>query len=159
MNTVITIDEDESVDVLTEITIERITKPKLRQKYIKDKNVDQILTKIKGEASKKRQSTALEEGVRLMDYADRIIKKLTWNHNYIKKELVSNPYFDKPLKIRAILVQINKTLHKYDKPVAKTTLPRYHKIGLDKRKHVGAPPTIPMNLLNNMRLHTHPRGF
>ena len=57
------------------------------------------------------------------------------------------------MKIRAILAQVNKTLHKYDKPVAKTTLPRYHKIGLDKRKHVGAPPTIPMNLLNNMRLH------
>ena len=88
-----------------------------------------------------------------MDYADSISKKLTRNHNYIKKELVSNPDFDKPLKIRAILAQVNKTLHKNDKPVAKTTLIRYHKIGLDKRKPVGEPPTIPMNIPNTMRLH------
>ena len=57
------------------------------------------------------------------------------------------------MKIRAVLAQVNKTLNKDDKPVAKTTLLRYHKIGLDKRKHVGAPPTIPMNILNTMRLH------
>ena len=88
-----------------------------------------------------------------MDYADRIRKKLTRNHNYIKKELVSNPYFEKPLKIRAILAQVNKPLHKDDKPVAKTTLLRYQNIGLDKWKHVGAPPTTPTNLLNTMRLH------
>ena len=30
---------------------------------------------------------------------------------------------------------------------------RYHKIGLDKRRAVGAPPTISMTLLNCMRLH------
>ena len=53
----------------------------------------------------------------------------------------------------AILEQVNKTLHKDDKPVAKTTLLWYHNIGLDKRKPVGAPPTIPMNLLNIIRLH------
>ena len=88
MNTVITIDEDESVDVSTKITIDDLTKPKQRQKSSKDKNVDRILTKVKR---------------KLMDYADRISKKLTRNHNYIKKELVSNPYFEKPLKIRAIL--------------------------------------------------------
>ena len=44
-----------------------------------------------------------------MDYADRISKKLTRNHNYIKKEIVSNPDFEKSLKIRAILAQVNKT--------------------------------------------------
>ena len=75
MNTVITIDEDESVDILTEITIDKMIKPKQRQKLSKDENVDQILTKIKGEASKKRNSTALEEGVRLMEYADRFSNK------------------------------------------------------------------------------------
>ena len=66
MNTVITIDEDDSVYVLTEITIDEMTKPKQRQKLSNDKNVDRILDKVQGEASKKRQSTALEEGVRLM---------------------------------------------------------------------------------------------
>ena len=118
----ITIDENESVYVLTEIMIDEMTKPKQRRKSRKDKNVDQIITKFKGEASKKRQSVALEEGVRLMNYAYMIIKKLIRNRNYIKKELVNNPYFEKLLKIRAILAQVNKTLHKDDKPVAKTTL-------------------------------------
>ena len=59
MNTVITIDEDESVYVWTEITIHEMTKPKQRWKSSKDKNVDWIITKVKGEESKKRQSTAL----------------------------------------------------------------------------------------------------
>ena len=85
MNTVITIDEDESVDASTEITIDEIKKPKQRQNSSKDKNVDQILTKCKGGISKKRKSKSLENDVRLMDYADRISKKLTRNHNYIKK--------------------------------------------------------------------------
>ena len=61
--------------MLTEITIDEMTKPKQRRKPSKDKNVDQIITKVKGEASKKRQSTALEEGVRLMEYADRFSNK------------------------------------------------------------------------------------
>ena len=45
MDTMITIDEDKSVDASTENTIDKITKPKQRQKLSKDKNVDQILTK------------------------------------------------------------------------------------------------------------------
>ena len=121
----------------------------LWQKSSKDKNVDRILTKDKDEATKKRHSTALEEG-RLMNYADRISKKLTCNHNYIKKELVCNPDFEKSLKIQAIIAQVNKTLTFGDKPVAKITLLRYHKIGLNKQKPVGAPPKIPTNLLNTM---------
>ena len=51
------------------------------------------------------------------------------------------------MKIRAILEQVNKTLHKDDEPLAKTTLLRYHNIGLDKRKPICAP-------LNTMRMHT-----
>ena len=54
INTVITIDEEDSVDVSTKTTIDEMTKPKQRRKPSKDKNVDQILTKVKGEASKKR---------------------------------------------------------------------------------------------------------
>ena len=56
------------------------------------------------------------------------------------------------MKIQAILAQFNKTLHKDDKPVANTTLLRYHRIGLDERKPVGAPLTIPMNIINTTRL-------
>ena len=48
MNTVIMIEEDEIVDVLTKIMIDKMTKPKQRQKSSKDKNVDQIPTKVKG---------------------------------------------------------------------------------------------------------------
>ena len=59
MNIVIMIDEDKSVDVSTKIMIDKMTKPKQRQKLSKYKNVDQIITKVKGEASKKRKSTAL----------------------------------------------------------------------------------------------------
>ena len=47
MNTVITIDEDESVYLLTEITIDEMTKPKQGWQSSKDKNVDLILTKVK----------------------------------------------------------------------------------------------------------------
>ena len=77
MNTVVTIDDDESADVSTGITVGEMTKSKQQQKSSKDKNVDRILTKVKGEAIDNRQSIALEEGMRLMDYADRIRKKLT----------------------------------------------------------------------------------
>ena len=129
MNKVITIDEDKGVCVSNEITIDKMTKPKQKQNSSKDKNLDRILTKVKGEASQKRQSAALEESVRLMDFADRISKKLTRNHNHIKIELVSNPDFEKPLNIQTILAQVHKTLHKDEKPVANTTLFRYHKIG------------------------------
>jgi len=147
------IDEDESVDVSTEITIDEMPKLKQRRKSSRDKNVDRIITKAKDKATKKRHSTALEEGVRLMNYADRISKKLNRNHNYIKKEIVCNPDFEKLLKIRAIIAQVNKTLQCGDKPVAKTTLLRYHTVRLDKWKPIGAPLIIPMNLLNTMQLH------
>ena len=60
-------------------------KPKQRQNLIKDKNLDRIITKVKGEAIKKSKSTSIEEVVILMDYVDRISKNLTRNHNYIKK--------------------------------------------------------------------------
>ena len=48
MNTVITIDEDKSVDVSNEIMIGKITKPKQWQKLSKNKNLYQISTKVKG---------------------------------------------------------------------------------------------------------------
>ena len=54
MNTVITIDEEEIVDVSTEIMIDEMTKPKQRWKSSKDKNVDQIHPRVQQEASKKR---------------------------------------------------------------------------------------------------------
>ena len=56
----ITVDEDESVDVLTKIWIDEMTKPKQQQKSSKDKNVDQISTKVKGGVIRKRLSIALE---------------------------------------------------------------------------------------------------
>ena len=56
----ITVDEDESVDVLTKIWIDEMTKPKQQQKSSKDKNVDQIRTKVKGGLIRKRLSIALE---------------------------------------------------------------------------------------------------
>ena len=68
-----------------------------------------------------------------MEYADRISKNLTWKNNYTKKEIVRNPYFEKPLKIRAIIAQFNKKLNKDDKPVSKKTLTQYRKIGIYKR--------------------------
>ena len=48
---------------------------------------------------------------------------------------------------------MNVTLVNGDKPILKTTVLRYHKIGLDKLRAVGAPSTISMTLLNCMRLH------
>ena len=48
MNTVVTIDDDESADVSTGITVGEMTKSKQQQKSSKDKNVDQISTKVKG---------------------------------------------------------------------------------------------------------------
>ena len=77
MNTVIMIDEEDSVYVSTEITIDIMTKPKQQKKSSKDNNVDRILTIFKGVASKKRYSIALQDDVRLIGYADGISKKLT----------------------------------------------------------------------------------
>ena len=85
MNIVITIDEDKSVDASTKFMIDEMTKLKQWRKSSKDKNVDRILTKFKGEASKKRQSIFLEECMIIMDYSYRIRNKLTQNHNYINK--------------------------------------------------------------------------
>ena len=85
MKPVIMVDDDKSVDVSIEIMIDEMTKLKQRQNLSKDNNVNRIITKVKGEASKKRQSTALEEGVRLMGYADSISKNMTRNHNCINK--------------------------------------------------------------------------
>ena len=80
MKPVIMVDDNKSVDVSIEIMIDEMTKLKQRQNLSKDNNVNRIITKVKGEASKKRQSTALEEGVRLMENADRISKNLNRNH-------------------------------------------------------------------------------
>ena len=57
------------------------------------------------------------------------------------------------MTIRAILREVNAILVNGDHPILKTTVLRYHKIGIDKRRDVGAPTTISMTLLNCMRLH------
>ena len=48
---------------------------------------------------------------------------------------------------------MNATLVNGDKPISNTTVLHYRNIGLDKRRAVGAPPTISTTLLNCMRLH------
>ena len=58
-----------------------------------------------------------------------------------------SPEFVQQKKVRIILREVNAKLNDGDKPVSKTTLLCYHKIGLDKRRAIGAPPTIPLILL------------
>ena len=89
----------------------------------------------------------------LLDYADTIARKVARNKKYIEQEEMRNPDFVRPRKVRNVLREVNAKLHDGDKPISKTTLLRYHKIGLDKRRAVGALPSIPLNLLNCMRLH------
>lgn len=59
----------------------------------------------------------------------------------------------RPMTVYAILKEVNATLCNGNKPILKTTVLHYHKIGVDKRRVVGAPPTISMPLLNCMHLH------
>ena len=88
-----------------------------------------------------------------MDYADTINWKVQSNNKYIDQQETRNPDFVRPMIIRAIFWEVNAKLVNGDKPISKTTVLRYHKIGLDICWAVGAPPTISMTLLNCMRLH------
>ena len=60
-----------------------------------------------------------------------------------------------PLGLRAIVSQVNKEYgtDTVEKPVSRTTLMRYYKDDVKERKIAGAPPIIPLALLNTMRLH------
>ena len=128
---------------------------KKKRRSPKDKNIQRIEIKELAIERKIRHKEALNEGLELMAYADDVKKKMRHNSKYIKQEKKRNKDFKMPIKVRGILEYINK---KYgvesDKtPLSRTSLTRYHQIGVDKRKSVGAPPSIPMALLNAVRLH------
>ena len=73
-NAAITIDEDESVDVLKKIMIWRNEKTEVAgRKFSKDIRMwTEFLLMLRGKKVRRGQSTALEEGARLTDYVDRI---------------------------------------------------------------------------------------
>ena len=154
MSTVITIDEvDDVTDLSSATNTQDSPKPKRKWTSSKEKNSQRIELKVDAAGRKRRRDDALSAGVALLDYTDTINRKIERNRNYIEQEEARNPGFVRPKKVRIILKEVNATLDNGDKPVSKTTLLRYHKIGLDKRRAIGTPPTIPMNLLNCMRLH------
>ena len=104
---------------------------------------------------RKHIDDALSTGVTLLDYADTINHKIGCNKKYIEQKEMRKPDFVRPKKVHIILREVNTTLAHGNRPISKTTLLRYYKIGLDKGRAIGAPPTIPMNLLNFMHLHTN----
>ena len=154
MSTVITIDEvDDVTDLSSATNTQDSPKPKRKWTSSKEKNSQRIELKVDAAGRKRRRDDALSAGVALLDYADTINRKIGRNRNYIEQEEARNPGFVRPKKVRIILKEVNATLDNGDKPVSKTTLLRYHKIGLDKLRAVGAPQTIFMTVLNCMPLH------
>ena len=154
-NTVITIDDGDDVTDLSSTTNFTPEPPKKKRKWTssKEKNSQRIEDKADAAGEKKRRDGALVAAIALMDYADTIHRKVQRNQLYIEVQEKRNPDFVRPMTVRAILREANATLCPGDKPISKTTMLRYHKIGLDKRRAVGAPPTISTILLNCMRLH------
>ena len=154
-NTVITIDEGDDVTDLSSTTNFTPEPPKQKRKWTsgKDKNSQRIQLKIDDVGEKKRRDGSLISAIDFMDDAENIDRKVQRNKKYIEQQETRNPDFVRPMTIRAILREVNATLVNGYKPISKTTVLRYHKIGLDKRRAVGAPPTTSMTLLNCMCLH------
>ena len=154
-NTVITIDKVYDSTDLSSATNFTPDPPKQKRKWTsgKDKNSQRIQLKIDDVGEKKRRDGSLISAIDFMDDADNIDRKVQRNKKYIEQQETRNPDFVRPMTIRAILREVNATLVNGDKPISKTKLLRYHNIGLDKRRAVGAPPTISMTLLNCMLLH------
>ena len=63
-------------------------------------------------------------------------------------------YFKMPMRFGGIVLYTNSKygVEKYEQLLSRTSLNRYHRIGIDKRKSVGMLLLIPMVLLNVMRL-------
>ena len=90
-----------------------------------------------------------------MAYADNIRKKLQHNKLYIQREIERNKDFKIPMRVAGIVQYINGKygVEKDVRPLSRKSLNRYYKTEIDKRKSVGTPPSIPIVLLNAMRLH------
>ena len=154
-NTVIPIDDgNDATDMssTTHFTLDS-NRSKRKRNLSKETNVQRVELKVIAEERKKRQDESLCAAVVLMDYTDTIEYKVRINRKSIEQEVSRSPYCVQPTKIRAILREVNTALLSEDKPISKTTLLRYHKIGLDKRCAIYTPPKKSMKILNCMRLH------
>ena len=60
-----------------------------------------------------------------------------------------------PMRVAGIVQYMNSNyvVKKNKRPLSRTSLNRYYKIGIDKRKIVGTPRSSPIVLLNAMILH------
>ena len=147
---------DESVEVvstlLTDESVE-VPKEKQRRKSVKDKNTERVLLKEKKESELELKNRALKSGFKLLEYAKEEKGRLSTND--IKDQVKRDPNYVKPLGLRAIVSQVNEEYgtDTVEKPLTKTTLMRYYNNDIKERKKVGAPPSIPLALLNTMRLH------
>ena len=90
-----------------------------------------------------------------MAYVDNIRKQLRHNRLYIQREIERDEDFKMPMRVAGIVQYINGKygVEKDARPLSRTSLNRYYKIGIDKQKSVGTPLSIPMVLLNAMRLY------
>ena len=152
---VITIEDD--ADVSTILTDESTSAPveKRRKKSVKDKNTERVLLNAKKESEIDIKNMALKSAFKLLDYSKEEKRKASRNKRYIEDRVKEDPSYVKPLGLRAIVNQVNNeySTDAVEKPIARTTLMRYCKDDMKERKKAGAPPTIPLALLNTMRLH------
>ena len=152
---VITIEDD--ADVSTILTDESTSAPveKRRKKSVKDKNTERVLLNAKKESEIDIKNMALKSAFKLLDYSKEEKRKASRNKMYIEDRVKEDPNYVKPLGLRAIVNQVNNeySTDAVEKPIARTTLMRYYKDDMKERKKAGAPPTIPLALLNTMRLH------
>ena len=103
--------------------------------------------------SDERIKGELKEGARMFVYAREMNEKIKEDKDYVKNQLTLNSEFEIPLSIKQIWLHVNeKYLLPGDKPVGRTTICRYGKIGFDKRKKDGKV-KISSDLPNTMRLH------
>ena len=153
---VITVDNDEVSTLNTESESSADAQPKKqRKKSAKEKNAERVAQRQMMVQMNKQRNDALKEGQELYEYACSVKQKVKRNKKYIKQEIQRNDLFIVPMNTRQIVSHVNK---KYgvrgdEKVLSKSSLLRYYNEGIKERKKMGAPPTVPLILLNAMRLH------
>ena len=112
------------------------------------------MLQIRSKYKQKRHNDALKEGLELMVHADSIWNIIWRDRLYIKTVIKQDKYFKMPMRFGGIVLYTNSKygVEKYEQLLSRTSLNRYHRIGIDKRKSVGMLLLIPMVLLNVMRL-------
>ena len=149
----VTIEDEGEVSLLTDESVSHTSNK--RRKSVKDKNTERVLLKVRKEIEIDIKNLALKRAFELINYSKEEKRKASRNKNYTKNRIKEDPKYVRPLGLRAIVAQVNCEYGTEDieKPISRSTMMRYYASNITERKKAGAPPTIPIALLNTMRLH------